>query len=78
MAEILYEIFVGPCSWLISKWQKSVAELGHKFTSTLKNLRRPWHLSPFLQNALEYLAKILFLSISRTLMLIGIKMKKKL
>ena len=31
-----------------------------KFTSTLKNLRRPWHLSPFLQIGYVYLAEILF------------------
>ena len=36
------------------KKKKSVAELGHNgrliCTSTLKKLRRPWHLSIFLQN----------------------------
>ena len=46
------------------------------FTSTLKKLRWPWYLSPFLQNGWVYLANF-FLDISRTLMLIGIKIKTK-
>ena len=31
-----------------------------KFMSTLKYLRRPTHLSPFLQNGAVYLAEILY------------------
>ena len=42
-----------------------------------ERLRRSCHLSPFLQNGKVYLANFFFLSFSRTLMLIGIKMKKK-
>ena len=40
----------------IMKTKKSVAELGH---SLKINVRRPWRLSPFLKNGLEYWAEIL-------------------
>ena len=44
--------------------KKSVAEIGHndrlKIYIDPKNLHRPWHLSPFLQNGLVYLAENLY------------------
>ena len=46
------------------KMKKSVAELGHngrlKIYVDTKKLRRPTHLSPFLQNGWVYLAEILY------------------
>ena len=48
------------------KIKNSVPELGHNGRLKIyvypikKDLRRPWHLSPFLQNGLVYLAEILY------------------
>ena len=46
------------------KMKKSLAKIGHndflKIYVDPKNLHQPWHLSPFLQNNLVYLAEILY------------------
>ena len=86
MASYIWLDFVWSISKILTlidiKRKRKIGSVGHHgrfkiYADPTKDVRRPWHLSPFLKNDLVYLAEILVWSIRRTLVLIDIKIKKK-